>query len=157
MSCEGTVTGAPSEGFSRLLGESRRNLHSAWASTDKGKCTAIWSPSKSALYAVHTNGCSFIALPSTSTGSKAWIPSLWRVGARFSITGCSLITSSNTSQTSGISLSTIFLADFILCAVPLPTSSFITKGLNSSIAISLGRPHWYIFNSGPTTITERPE
>ena len=38
----------------------------------------------------------------------------YRVGARFSITGCSLMTSSSTSQTSGRSLSTIFLAFFIL-------------------------------------------
>ena len=42
-------------------------------------------------------------------------------------------------------------------AMPFSTRSFITKGLNSSSAISLGRPHWYIFSSGPTTITERPE
>ena len=27
------------------------------ASTDSGTCTAIWSPSKSALNAVHTSGC----------------------------------------------------------------------------------------------------
>ena len=29
---------------------------SIWASTESGTCTAIWSPSKSALYAVQTNG-----------------------------------------------------------------------------------------------------
>ena len=29
----------------------------------------------------------------------------------------------------------------MLCADPLATSSFITKGLNNSIAISFGRPH----------------
>ena len=34
-----------------------------------------------------------------------------------------------------------FLADLILCAVPFDTNSFITKGLNNSIAISFGRPH----------------
>lgn len=38
---------------------------------DSGRCTAIWSPSKSALNAEHTNGCSFRARPSTSTGSNA--------------------------------------------------------------------------------------
>jgi len=32
---------------------------------------AIWSPSKSALKAVHTSGCSWMALPSMSLGSKA--------------------------------------------------------------------------------------
>ena len=35
----------------------------------------------------------------------------------------------------------IFLAFLILWLMPLCTSSFITKGLNSSIAISFGRPH----------------
>ena len=36
-----------------------------------------------------------------ATISQAWIPSLWSVGARLSITGCSLMTSSRTSHTSG--------------------------------------------------------
>ena len=31
---------------------------SSCASIESGTCTAIWSPSKSALNAVHTNGCS---------------------------------------------------------------------------------------------------
>ncbi len=61
-----------------------------------------------------------------------------------------------TSQTSGAAL------DHALGALDVvwparSTSFFMTKGLNSSRAISLGRPHWYIFSSGPTTITERPE
>ena len=59
-----------------LFTDNIKNLASACASTDKGTCTAIWSPSKSALYAVHTSGCSFIALPSTKTGSNACIPNL---------------------------------------------------------------------------------
>jgi hypothetical protein len=37
----------------------------AWLS---GTCTAIWSPSKSALKAPHTSGCSWMALPSISLG-----------------------------------------------------------------------------------------
>ena len=40
---------------------------SSCASSDSGTCTAIWSPSKSALKAEHTNGCSWMALPSIST------------------------------------------------------------------------------------------
>ena len=140
-----------------LPAASIKNLASAWASTDNGTWTAIWSPSKSALYAVHTNGWSLIALPSTNTGWNAWIPSLWRVGARLSNTGWSVITSSNTSHTCGITLSTILLALFILCAIPSWTNFFITNGLNNSSAISFGRPHWYICNSGPTTITDLPE
>ncbi len=141
ISWDGTATGAPSEGFKRLFGDNNRNRHSACASTDNGKCTAIWSPSKSALNAVHTKGWSLIAFPSTNIGSNAWIPSLCRVGARFSITGCSLITPSSTSHTSFSTLSTIFFALLILWAVPFATNSFITNGLNSSIAISFGKPH----------------
>ena len=33
-------------------------------------------------------------------------------------------------------------------------ASNITNGLNNSMAISFGSPHWYIFKKGPTTITE---
>ena len=50
-----------------------------------------------------------------------------------------------------------FLLYMMLFATPSSTSFFITKGRNSSIAISLGTPHWNSFISGPTTITERPE
>jgi hypothetical protein len=39
------------------------------------------------LNAVHTSGCSWIALPSISTGSNAWMPRRCSVGARFSSTG----------------------------------------------------------------------
>ena len=42
-----------------------------------------------------------MALPSISCGSNAWMPSRCRVGARFSSTGCSVMTSSSTSQTTG--------------------------------------------------------
>ena len=65
--------------------------------------------------------------------------------------------SSRASQTSVLPLSIIFLADLMLLARPSDTSFFMTKGRNSSMAISLGTPHWYSFSSGPTTITERPE
>ena len=51
------------------------------------------------------------------------------------------ITSSNISQTSGRNFSTILLAFLILCAMPRPTNSLITNGLNNSTAISFGRPH----------------
>ncbi len=30
------------------------------------------------------------------------------------------------------------------------------NGLNSSSAISFGKPHWCSFSDGPETITERP-
>ena len=92
MSWVGTVIGRPVAGDRMLFDDSISTRASAWASADSGRWTAIWSPSKSALKAVQTSGWTWMALPSTSTGSKAWMPRRWRVGARFSRTGCSLMT-----------------------------------------------------------------
>ncbi len=157
MSCVGTAMGRPCAGDSTLLVDSIRILASACASAESGTWTAIWSPSKSALKAVHTSGWIWMALPSTSTGSKAWMPSRCSVGARFSITGCSLMTSSSTSHTWGRARSTIRLALLMFWARLRSTSRFMTNGLNSSSAICFGRPHWCRRSSGPTTMTERPE
>jgi len=140
-----------------LLAPNIRILASAWASSLIGKWTAIWSPSKSALKAAQTNGWSLILLPSINFGWNAWIPNLCNVGARFSITGCSLIFSSTISHTLSSWFSIIFLADLILEAISFETNPLITCGLNNSKAISFGIPHSYIFKLGPTTITERPE
>jgi len=57
----------------------------------------------------------------------------------------------------GSFLSTIFFADFTVLTIPLSVSFLIINGLYNSAAISLGIPHSCIFNSGPTTITERAE
>ena len=157
MSWVGMVTGRPSAGLRMLLLDSMRMRASACASADSGTWTAIWSPSKSALNAVQTSGWIWMALPSTSCGSKAWMPRRCSVGARFSRTGCSVMTSSSTSQTTGRARSTIRLADLMFCAWSRSTSRFMTNGLNSSSAICLGRPHWCSFSCGPTTMTERPE
>ena len=157
MSCVGTTIGRPDAGDRMLFADSMSTRLSAWASADRGRCTAIWSPSKSALNAVHTSGWIWMALPSTSTGSKAWMPRRWSVGARFSSTGCSLMTSSSTSHTCGRRRSTIRFADLMFCASSRSTSRFITNGLNSSSAMSFGRPHWCSRSVGPTTMTERPE
>ena len=157
MSCVGVASGLPCAGDRMLFDDSIRMRASAWASADSGRCTAIWSPSKSALKAWQTSGCTWIALPSTSTGSNAWMPRRCSVGARFSSTGCSAITSSSTSQTSGTIVSTIFLAALMFCTSLRSTSRLMMNGLNSSSAISLGRPHWCSFSDGPATITERPE
>ena len=151
------MMGLPFDGESILFVAIIKARHSSCASNVKGTCTAIWSPSKSALYALQTNGWSWIALPSTKTGSKAWIPNLCNVGARLSMTGCSLITSSKISQTSGSSLSTIRLASLIVLANSNCWSFPKTNGLKSSRAIFLGNPHWCNLRVGPTTITERPE
>ena len=157
MSWVGTATGAPLEGDRMLLAESISTCVSICASMESGTCTAIWSPSKSALNAVHTSGWISMALPSTRMGSKPWMPSRCSVGARFSSTGCSWMTSSRMSHTSGRSFSTYFLAALIDEAMPRSSSLRRMNGLKSSSAIFLGRPHWCSLRYGPTTMTERPE
>src|ERR1700677_3437896 len=49
------------------------------------------------------------------------------------------------------------LALLMFCAWLRSTSRFITNGLNSSSAISLGRPHWCSLSCGPTTMNELTE
>ena len=71
ISCDGITIGLPSESFKMLFVQSIKIRASACASIERGTCTAIWSPSKSALNAPQANGCNLIALPSTRTGSKA--------------------------------------------------------------------------------------
>ena len=122
MSCVGTVIGCPEAGDRMLCEASINTDASTCASGDKGMWTAIWSPSKSALNAVQTSGWILMALPSTSTGSNAWIPSLWSVGARFRSTGWSLMTSSRMSQTTGSCSSTISLACLIVVQCPVCSS-----------------------------------
>ena len=151
------MIGSPFAGDSTLLVDIISARASSCASIDSGTCTAIWSPSKSALNAAQTSGCSWIALPSISTGSNAWMPRRCRVGARLSMTGCSRMTSSRMSQTSAPSRSTIFLAALIVVDMPRIWSLEKMNGLNSSSAIFFGRPHWWSFSAGPTTMTERPE
>ena len=110
------MIGSPFAGDRMLFDDSISARASSCASIDSGTCTAIWSPSKSALNAVQTSGCSWIALPSISTGSNAWMPRRCSVGARFSSTGCSRMTCSRMSQTSGPSRSTKRLAALIVVA-----------------------------------------
>ena len=157
MSCDGVASGAPCAGDRMLLLDSIRMRASACASALSGRWTAIWSPSKSALNAWQTSGWTWMALPSTSTGSKAWMPRRCSVGARLSSTGCSWMTCSSTSHTCGIIESTIFLAALMFCASLRSTSWAMMNGLNSSSAMSLGRPHWCRRSDGPATMTERPE
>ena len=140
-----------------MLGANINSLASIIDSGDKVKCTAIWSPSKSALKAEQTRGCNLIALPSINTGWNACIDNLCNVGALFNKTGWSAITSSITAQTLSSDSSTNFLAIFILLANSLLTNSLIINGLYNSRAIFLGIPHWFIFKDGPTTITDLAE
>ena len=71
MSCVGVAIGEPLAGERMLFALSISTLASTCDSGESGTWTAIWSPSKSALKAVQTKGWILIALPSTSTGSKA--------------------------------------------------------------------------------------
>src|ERR1700741_3760295 len=80
MSCDGIAIGAPLAGDRMLFEDIISTDASICASGASGMCTAIWSPSKSALNAVQTSGWIRIALPSTSTGSNAWMPTLHRLG-----------------------------------------------------------------------------
>jgi len=118
MSCDGTAMGCPLAGDRMLLDDNMSTLASICASGLSGTCTAIWSPSKSALNAVQTRGWILMALPSTRMGSKAWMPRRCSVGARFSSTGCSRMTSSRKSHTSGRCCSTISFAALIVVTRP---------------------------------------
>src|SRR3954453_240203 len=87
MSCAGVASGAPCAGDRMLLEDSIRIRASACASALSGRWTAIWSPSKSALKAEQTSGWSWMALPSMSTGSNAWMPRRGSGGAGWWSTG----------------------------------------------------------------------
>src|SRR3546814_12004304 len=87
MSCDGTMIGLPFAGERMLLVDIISTRASNCASRLSGTCTAIWSPSKSALKAEQTSGCSWMALPSITTGSNAWLPRRGSVGARLDTTG----------------------------------------------------------------------
>src|SRR6478609_8845145 len=84
------------------------------------------------------------------------MPRRWSVGARFRSTGCSAMTSSSTSQTSGTIVSTIFLAALMFWTSLRSTRRLMMNGLKSSSAMSFGSPHWCSLSDGPATITERP-
>src|ERR1700759_1344153 len=60
------------------------------------------------------------------------MPRRCSVGARFSSTGCSAITSSRTSQTSGVIESTYFFAALMFCTVLRSTSRLMMDGFKGS-------------------------
>lgn len=49
------------------------------------------------------------------------------------------------------------LGALMFSTLPSSTRRFMTKGLKSSSAMVLGRPHWCSSSLGSVTITERPE
>ena len=68
ISCDGTAIGLPLAGDRYYLIDIINTRASTCASTDSGTCTAIWSPSKSALNAAQTSGCSRMAFPFDPNG-----------------------------------------------------------------------------------------
>ena len=157
MSWEGRVIGVPFCGFKILCEANINNCASKIAALLNGKCTAIWSPSKSALNEEQTKGCNWIAFPSINFGWNAWIDKRCKVGARFNKIGWPFNIFSKISQTTASFFSTNFLADLTVFTMPLSINLRIINGLKSSAAMSFGNPHSCNFISGPTTITERPE
>lgn len=62
------MIGCPVAGEVQLLEEIIKLLLSACDFRLSGICIPIWSPSKSALNALHTRGCSFIAFSFVNFG-----------------------------------------------------------------------------------------
>ena len=72
--------GLAEAGNSTLLDAKHQRARFQLPRRDSGTCTAIWSPSKSALKAAQTSGCSWMALLDQD-GLKAWMPRRCSVGA----------------------------------------------------------------------------
>ena len=153
----GVITDLPDAGEKMDVAASIIRRLSICASIESGTCTAIWSPSKSALNGVHTIGWRRMALPSTSTGSNAWMERRWSVGARLRNTVLSLMTSSRMSHTWSSCFSIILRAVRTVWQMSLSRRARMMNGSKRRRAISFGRPHCGRRSSGPTTITERPE
>src|SRR6266536_2186302 len=76
------------------------------------------------------------------------MPRRCSVGARFSSTGCSAITSSSTSQTSSVIESTYFFAALMFCTDLRSTSRLMMNGLNSSSAMIFAGPQLKLYQCG---------
>src|SRR5262249_33124330 len=74
MSWLGTAIGRPCAGERMLCEDSIRIRASACASELSGRCTAIWSPSESALNAAPTTRRIWVALPSPRARSRRLPP-----------------------------------------------------------------------------------
>src|SRR5205807_7394811 len=153
MSCDGSATGRPSDGLSTLLDEIMSSRASSWLSNESGTCTAIWSPSKSALNAAHTSG---------------WI----RIAFAFHQHRLERLDAEAVQRRRAVQEHGVVLDDFLQdlehlrafllhdllgslhrLGEPFSTSLGMMKGLNSSTAIAFGSPHWCHLSPGPTTIT----
>jgi len=138
-----------------LCEASIRTEASICASGESGMCTAIWSPSKSALKAVQTSGWILMALPSTSTGSNAWIPRRWR-SVRGSADGVVLDDLFEDVQTMAPAArpSLRLLDGGAMAGLLQPV---IDEGLEELERHLLGQAALVQLQLGATTITERPE
>lgn len=90
MSWLGDIFGCPVAGDVQLFVDIISVLASACAFNERGIWMPIWSPSKSALNAEQTKGCSCIAFSCIIIGWKACIPTLCKVGALFKSIKCIL-------------------------------------------------------------------
>ena len=156
MSCVGVTSGRPWAGDSTLLADSMSTRLSAWASADSGRCTAIWSPSKSALSGAHQRvDLDGLALDQHRLeGLDAQAVQRGRPVEEHRVLLDDLFEDVPHLRRRR---STMRLADLMFWASSRSTSAFMTNGLNSSSAICLGRPHWCSLSVGPTTMTDRPE
>ena len=75
--------GLPVDGNVQLFTDNMITFASDCPFKLSGRCMPIWSPSKSALNAEHTSGCSWSDDFSVIFILKACIPILCNVGARF--------------------------------------------------------------------------
>jgi hypothetical protein len=101
MSLVGPTIGSPSEGLSRFGGASISLRASSTAFCESGTCTAIWSPSKSALKAEQTSGMDVDRLALHQHRLKGLDTQAVQRRRTVQQTGPVLMTSSSTSQTSG--------------------------------------------------------
>ena len=112
----GAVIGSRELGDSMFLVLSIACLASITAARDRGRCTAIWSPVKVSVERCADQWVELNGAPVYEHGPEGQYPQdcLAGSGPGFSSTGLSLVTSSSTSQTSGLVRSTIRLALFML-------------------------------------------
>ena len=120
-----------------------------------GMCTAIWSPSKSALNAEHTSGCSWMALPSPAPARRPGCPG--GAGSAHAVQRHRVLLDDlpGCPRPPACRIIDLFFTALMVVAMPIAPGGFMMKG-DSSSAISLGRPHWCSFRLGPTVMTNGP-
>ena len=149
MSCVGVASGAPCAGEKMLFAESIRMRASACASADSGRCTAIWSPSKSALNGVADERVDLDRLALDQQRLERLDAEA--VQRRRAVQQHRVLADDLFEHVPDLGRSSVDhpLGALMFCAGLRSTSRFMTNGLNSSSAITFGRPHWWSFRYGP--------